>query len=103
MTDATFPIEIPRTELAALCRKYGVRELSLFGSALRADFHPGSDLDLLVMFQPDAEIGFLEFAALQRELSSALGRPVDLVPKEGLKPIIRDDVIASARVVYAAP
>lgn len=102
MTDGPTPIPIPAEDLAALCQKYRVHELSVFGSALRADFGSDSDLDLLVMFQPDAEIGFLEFAALQRELSSALGRRVDLVPKEGLKPIIRDDVIASARVVYAA-
>lgn len=63
---------------------------------------PNSDLDLLVQFEPDAEVGFLEYAALQRELSSALGRPVDLVSKPGLKPVIRDEVLASAQVIYAA-
>ena len=76
--------------------------MSLFGSALRDDFAADSDLDFLVLFQPAAEIGFLEFAALQRELSAALGRSVDLVPKRGLKPIIREDVLASARPVYGA-
>jgi predicted nucleotidyltransferase len=102
MTDATLPIDLPLEEIAELCRRYRVRELSLFGSALRDDFAADSDIDFLVLFRPDAEIGFLEFAALQRELAAVLGRPVDLVPKRGLKPIIRDDVLASARVVYGA-
>lgn len=102
MVESTLPIEIPAAELAALCRRYRVRELSLFGSALRADLRLDSDLDLLVLVEPDAEIGFSEFAALQREPSTAFGRSVDLVPKEGLKPLIRGNVLASARVFSAA-
>jgi len=94
-------LDLPMEEIAALCRRYGVRELSIFGSALRDDFRETSDYDFLVLFQPEARIGFLEFAALQRELTDALGRDVDLVPKRGLKPVIRDEVLASARVVYA--
>ena len=79
-----------------------MRELAVFGSALRDDFGAGSDIDLLVDFEPDAEVGFLTLAAMSRELSEALGRKVDLVPKGGLKPRIRASVIAAAEVVYAA-
>ena len=101
MTDTVLPIDLPLTEIAELCRRYRVRELSLFGSALRDDFRPDSDLDFLVLFQPGAEIGFTEFTGLQFDLEDLLGRPVDLVPKTGLKPAIRDEVLASARVLYA--
>lgn len=94
-------LDLPMEEIAALCRRYGVQELSVFGSALRDDFRDDSDYDFLVLFQPEAQIGFMEFAGLQRELADVLGRDVDLVSKRGLKPVIRDDVLASARVVYA--
>lgn len=89
-------------DLHALCRQYQVRELSLFGSALREDFRPDSDLDLLVEFEPDAPIGFLALARLQRELTQLLGRSVDLVPKDGLKPMIRDRILSQRAIVYAA-
>jgi len=95
-------VEIPDERLAAFCRKNQIRELSLFGSALREDFRPDSDIDLLVVFEPDARIGLLAFARIQRELSELVGRRVDLVPKDGLKLHIRQSVIDSAKVVYAA-
>jgi predicted nucleotidyltransferase len=79
-----------------------VRELSLFGSALRDDFRPDSDLDLLVEFEPGARVGFLLLGKMERELEGLLGREVDLVPKGGLKPLIRQAVLDSARVLYAA-
>lgn len=102
MTDATLPIAIPTAELDALCRKYGVRELSLFGSALRPDFHPGSDLDFLVEFEPGSRATFITLGQLEEELEALVGRRVDLVPKQGLKPSIRADVLSSAHVLYAA-
>ena len=95
-------IEMPVQEIADLCRRYQVRELAVFGSYLREDFRPDSDIDLLVEFDPDAEIGFLSFARMGRELSDILHRPVDLVPKAGLKPKIRDQVLSSRKVLYAA-
>ena len=95
-------LDLPMEAIAALCQRYRVEELSLFGSALRDDFRPDSDLDLLVTFDPEADVGFLELAGLGRELSTLLERSVDVVPKRGLKPIIRDDILASARVLYAA-
>lgn len=92
---------LPIQELGILCSLYHVRELSVFGSSARGDAGPGSDIDLLVEFMPDATPGFLAFSRLQRDLSELLHRPVDLVPKGGLKPSIRRQVLAEARVVYA--
>ena len=88
--------------VADLCRKYQVRELALFGSAARGEITAQSDLDFLVEFQPQAHVGFLTLSALSRELSSVLHRPVDLVPKAGLKPTLRVQVLAEAEVVYEA-
>jgi hypothetical protein len=85
-----------------ICRRYGVREIAVFGSALRLDAAEVHDLDLLVDFAPDASVGFLAFERLRRELSSALGKPVDLVSRNGLKSAIRDDVLREAQVLYAA-
>jgi len=79
-----------------------VRELALFGSTLRQDHRPDSDVDLLVSFEPSARVTFLTLARMQRELEALLGRKVDLVPKDGLKPGIRDHILATARVLYAA-
>jgi predicted nucleotidyltransferase len=98
----TVPLHISLEELACFCRRYQVRELALFGSMLRQDHRPDSDVDLLVSFQPAARVTFLTLARMQRELEALLGRHVDLVPKEGLKPVIRDHVLATARVLYAA-
>jgi len=78
--------ELPLSEVEMLCRRHEVGELALFGPALRDDFGPGSDLDLLVEFRPATRVGLMALARLQRELSSLLGRPVDVVPKGGLYP-----------------
>jgi len=95
-------IDIPADEIAAFCRRHHIRSLSLFGSVLREDFGPGSDADVLVEFEPDAQVGFITLSRMQRELAALLQRPVDLVPKEGLKPKIREAVLSSAEIVYAA-
>jgi len=99
---ATRRIEVPQSELAEVCRRHRVRRLALFGSVLRDDFGPRSDVDVLVTFEPDARIGFLALGRLKRELSELFGRPVDVVPEDGLKPVIRADVLSSAEVIYAA-
>ncbi len=95
-------LQLPTDEIERLCRQYGVRELALFGSGARGESGPDSDVDFLVEFEPDARVGFLRLARMQRELSALLRRPVDLVPKGGLKPRIRQAVLASAEVVYAS-
>lgn len=94
-------IPIPKTEINEFCRRNQIKSLALFGSVLRADFRPDSDVDVLVEFQPEARIGFLAMSRMQRELAELFQRPVDLVPKDGLKPLIRDTVLANTEVVYA--
>ncbi len=99
---ASRPPRIPIAEIERLCKQYEVRELALFGSVVRSDFKTHSDVDLLVEFKPDAPIGYLALLRMQRELSAIFHRPVDLVPKSGLKDRIRASVLASAEVIYAA-
>ena len=95
-------ISIPPDQLPDFCRRNHIQRLSFFGSVLREDFRPDSDVDVLVEFDPEAQIGFMALSRIQRELSALLQRPVDLVPKDGLKPKIRESVLASSEVVYAA-
>jgi predicted nucleotidyltransferase len=95
-------IEIPDEALAELCRRYDVRELALFGSALTDQFRPESDIDLLVEFEPGAVVGMLRLGGLKEELENLLGRPVDIVPKRGLKRWVREEVLPTAQTVYAA-
>jgi uncharacterized protein len=96
------PVQVSDESLAELCRRYRVRELSLFGSMARGDNRPDSDIDILVEFQPNSGIGLIAYAGLMRELSDLMGRKVDLVSKKGLKALIRDEVLQEARLLYAA-
>jgi predicted nucleotidyltransferase len=89
-------------QIAEICRRHGVRELLLFGSALGPNFRVGSDIDFLVEFLPGKKIGLFEYAGMQMELESLLQRKVDLVSKRGLKPLIREDVLSQTWNVYAA-
>ena len=95
-------IDIPIESINVLCQRYQVRELALFGSALGDSFGPDSDLDFLVEFQPEAQVGFMKLAKMQREFSAVLNRKVDLVPKGGLKPKIRQAILSGAEVLYAS-
>ena len=94
-------VELPLETIRAICRRYGVRELAIFGSALREDFHTESDVDFLVDFQPEARASYITLFRMQDDQSEAVRRRVDLVPKGGLKPLIRDEVLAQAQVIYA--
>jgi hypothetical protein len=94
-------ITIPRDEIASFCRQNRIRRLALFGSVLRRDFGPESDVDVLVEFEPGAEPG-LRFFGMQRDLSELLGRPVDLHTPQFLSPYFRDQVVAEAAVQYDA-
>ena len=95
-------VAIDEQKLAELCRRHHVSQLSVFGSAARGEMRADSDIDFLVEFLPDAEIGLLEHAGLMLDLSELLGRKVDLVSKRALKPLIRESIIQEARPVYAA-
>jgi len=87
---------------AEVCRRYGVKELALFGSAVRGEMRPESDIDIMVEFEPGVRIGLIKFESLVEELESLAGRRVDLVTKRGLKAWIRAHALHDARVIYAA-
>lgn len=78
-------IAVPEEQLAEFCRKWKIAELRVFGSALRADFRPDSDLDLLVTFAPDAEWSLLDHVAMEEELAKTVGRRVDLVSQRAIE------------------
>src|ERR1022692_3254584 len=93
-------IELPEIEIVEICRRHEVRELSLFGSAARGEMRPDSDVDLLVDFLPGARPGLLGVSAMMREITTLLlGRRVDLAVKPALKPLIRAEVLAEARLI----
>ena len=95
-------LDVPDQALLELCRRYRVSRLEVFGSSARGEHRPDSDLDLLVLFEQEAEVGFLHLASLQGALEDLLGQRVDLVPRRGLKPQIRDEVLSEARLLVAA-
>ena len=94
-------IKIPTQNLETFCKRYQVSRMALFGSVLRDDFQPDSDVDVLVQFNSDARVIFITLGKMQRELTILFQRPVELIPQDGLKPVIREEVLASAREVYA--
>jgi len=96
-------LEVPRETLIEFCRRNRVRKLSFFGSVLREDFRPESDVDVLVEFESGAVVGFFALYDIEQELSRILGgRKVDVHTPGGLSRYIRDRVLAEAEVQYAA-
>ena|SRR5438067_5048508 len=92
-------LSFDRDALAQLCRRHGIRRLSLFGSVLRGNDRPDSDVDLLVEFEPDRTPGFLGMAQIEEELSALLGeRRVDLRTAQELSRYFRDEVVREAEV-----
>jgi len=94
-------INIPEEKVVAYCRRNRIRKLAFFGSVLRDDFSADSDIDVLVEFEPDAQIG-LQFFKIEQELSEILGRKVDLNTAGFLSTHFREKVIAEAEVLYDA-
>ena len=94
-------MQVDDSSLVAVCRRYGVKELSLFGSAARGEMRPESDIDVMVEFEPGVRIGVIKFESLIEELELLTGRRIDLVTKRGLKPWIRPQVLQDARLIYA--
>ena len=95
--------DVDADRLRALCRRWDVRELSLFGSAIRLDFGPASDVDVLVSFSPTSSWSLLDLLRLRDELESLFGRRVDLVEKEAVRnPFRRRTILGDRRILYAA-
>jgi predicted nucleotidyltransferase len=99
-------IAIPREKLDLFCRQWRVTELALFGSALRDDFGPESDVDVLIAFDSQARWTLLDFVQMRDELAEVFGRNVDLVSRraveESQNPFRRRNILESAQVIYAA-
>lgn len=96
-------IEVPQERIEAFCRKWKIRELALFGSVLRDDFRPDSDVDVMVIFEPDARHTLFDRAEMIEELKEIFGRDVDLVRKDRISnPFRREHILAHHRVLYAA-
>ena len=99
-------IQISQDRLADFCRRHHIRELALFGSALREDFRPDSDVDLLVTFAPDVRLSLFDLGAMQQELEALFDRPVDLVERRDVEQsenyIRRRHVLSSLEPIYVA-
>jgi len=94
-------VRVDRERVADFCRKHHIRKLAFFGSVLRDDFRPDSDVDVLVEFEPGQEPGLLGLARMERELSATIGRQVDIRTPQDLSHLFRDEVVATAEVQYA--
>jgi uncharacterized protein len=100
---AAVRIAISQEKITAFCRRWQVVELALFGSALRTDFKPESDVDVLVTFAPKAPISLFDMAQMQIELQAIFNRPVDILEKDALRnPYRKREILSTAQVVYAA-
>ena len=95
-------IRIPKNQIAEYCKRNQVRRLSLFGSVLREDFGPDSDVDVLVEFEPGTRIGLIRLSGLEIELSNIIGRKVDLNTAGFLSKYYRDQILTEADVQYDA-
>lgn len=105
LSKMTFVDSIPQEEIIRFCRRWQVRELALFGSALRADFKPESDVDLLVSFHRNADWGLFDHVQMRLDLESIFKRKVDLVTRRALEQsqngLLRECILNTARVIFA--
>ena len=99
-------LRVSEAEIADFCRRWQISELALFGSVLRDDFRPDSDIDVLVTFAPDSRWSLIDHIAIERELAELLGRPVDLVSKRAVEKsdnwIRRKEILDTALPVYVS-
>jgi uncharacterized protein len=102
----TLPIRLSSDRITEFCQRWKISELALFGSVLRDDFRPDSDIDILVTFAPEANRGVFALATMQEELEAILGREVDLVSKRAIERshnwIRRKNILEAAQIIYAA-
>jgi uncharacterized protein len=102
----SFPhgISVSAEALNQLCQQWQITELALFGSVLRADFNPSSDIDFLVTFSESAKITFFDLDAIEQRLSQIVGRSVDVVTRRAIEqshnPIRRQNILGNARIIY---
>lgn len=96
----TIKLFLSHDQIRAFCHRHHIRRMQLFGSILRDDFDPDSDIDVLVEFEPGAVITLFDMVDMQEELAALLGRDVDLATPAGLSKYIRADVLAQAQVIY---
>ncbi len=94
-------ITLPKDKIEDFCRRHHIRKLSLFGSVLRGDFRPDSDVDMLVEFEPGYSVGLIRLAGMEIELSNIIGRKVDLRTPAELSRYFRQKVLDMAEVQYA--
>ncbi len=103
---AYMKITLPKETIIVFCRRWKITEFAVFGSVLRDDFGPTSDVDVLVTFASDARWSLLDHVEMQDELTALYGRKVDLVSRRGIErsrnPIRRRDILDSAEIIYAA-
>ena len=102
MKDLALPLELPSEAFDDFCVRHHIRRAALFGSVLRADFTPTSDVDLMVEFDPEYTPGLIGLGKMQDELSALIGRQVDLLTFRSLHPAIRERVLREARTIYDA-
>jgi len=96
-------VQLDRSVLVEFCRRWRIRELSVFRSVLRDDFNPNSDLDFFVSFEPGAPLDIDRLLDMKEELEARLGRPVDLVEKEAMRnPWRKHEILKTRQVIYAA-
>lgn len=96
-------VDLPTAAINDFCRRWKIKEFSIFGSILREDFGPHSDIDVLVSFFEGAQWGLYEFVDMKEELGKILNSEVDIVEKEGLKnPFRKRNILSTRKVIYAA-
>ncbi|MDZ4768508.1 MAG: nucleotidyltransferase family protein [Chloroflexota bacterium] len=100
MNSAVLPVSLAPDAIRAFCDRHHIRRLALFGSVLRTDFTPESDIDVLVEFDPIHTPGLIGFYLIQEELAAMVGREVDLLTFKSLHPMIRDSVLREAQTIY---
>ena len=93
-------IQIPKERIADFCRRHRIRNLSFFGSVLRDDFEPGSDVDVLVEFVPGTRVGLIRLTGLEFELGEILGHKVDLNTPGFISKYFRDQILAEREIQY---
>lgn len=102
----TVPIQVTEKAIVDYCQRWRIAELAVFGSVLRDDFEPTSDIDVLVSFKADAKWTLLDHVQMQDELAAIFGREVDLIRRRGLENsrnrIRRDEILSTAEIIYVS-